>query len=294
MAIRALEDLWLMNAAGMVKTVEDMLPLLKTQVSHIVIGGATVEPRPGNPEPTFWPSPDGRYALNSRGLPNRGLDYYRDALGDMHALAKGEGKKLVFNCCSSRGFDDWTALASVAAEHPEVILELNVSCPNKWKGACNEPVIAQNPEAVRAILEEADRVAFRNEKWLKVPPYPDPRRNPVLRQIVKYAADDGPVDALVLCNAIGGQKPPVVDGKPVIGMPTAGKSGRILKQWSLLQNRVIGELAPDIPRVGIGGIYAGADIEDYRQTGVAGVAIGTAFFAILVYGVFGDLLPEAA
>lgn len=292
-SIKKLEDLWLMNAAGMVKTVEDMRPLVRAPITHIVIGGMTVEVRIGNPEPNFWAAPDGRWALNSRGLPNRGLEYYKKHLGPMFELAQRFGKELVLNFSSSLGFDDWVAIATVAAAYPDVILEINVSCPNKWHDGVNETLIAENPQAVETIVETVHSVAPRNPLWVKLPPYKAPRTNPILRQMCVMLGTKPYVHALVSCNTLGGQKPPVVDGKPVISMPTAGMSGARIKPWALLQNRVIGELLPRMPRIGVGGIRSGRDVEDYRLSGVSGVAIGTEFFKTMDPRIFSHLWEEA-
>ncbi len=287
------EDLWLMNAAGMVKTVEDMMPLARSAVTHIVVGGMTVEARPGNPEPTVWFSLDGKCALNSRGLPNRGLAYYEEQLGTMLELARKSGKKLVLNFSSSIGFDDWTSIARVAARFPGVILEVNVSCPNKWHDGVNEGVVAENPRAVAAILDAVHEAAPNNEIWVKLPPYSSPRTNPVLKQVCEVVGGRPFVRTIVSCNTRGGQKPPIVDGKPVISMPTCGLSGARLKPWSLLQNRVIGEMLPSVRRIGVGGIRTGRDVEDYRLAGVFGVAIGTEFFKTMNPRFFSDVLGEA-
>jgi hypothetical protein len=65
-----------------------------------------------------------------------------------------------------------------------------------------------------------------------------------------------------------------------------------IKPWSLLQNRVIGELLPDMPRIGVGGIRSGRDVDDYRLTGVSGVAIGTEFFRSMDPRIFVRVLEE--
>lgn len=84
-----------------------------------------------------------------------------------------------------------------------------------------------------------------------------------------------------------------MDGKPVISMPTAGLSGARLKPWSLLQNRIIGELLPDVHRIGVGGIRSGRDVQDYRLAGARGVAIGTEFFKTMNPRIFSEVFGEA-
>lgn len=291
--IRGLEELWLMNAAGMVKTVEDMEPLLRASLTHIVVGTITVEPRAGNPGDTFWCSPDGRFALNSRGLPNPGLAYYEQH-GPMFARrAYVADKKLVVSITSTLSVLDWAKLASAASFFADIV-EVNASCPNKWKDGVNAGLLADDPvKLIETLYIVRRELGPKIPLWLKLPPYKDPERNMTLREIVERT-NRVLVDAYVSCNTLGGHAPPVVDGKPVISMPAAGMSGRALKAQSLLQNKVIGELVPDIQRIGIGGIYTGADLEEYRALGVAGVGIGTAFFEHMDPHVFGDLLQEVA
>lgn len=291
--IKKLEDLWLMNAAGMVKMVEDVQALVRTPVSHIVIGSITVEARSGNPEPSFWSSPDGRWALNSRGLPGPGLDYYVRNATMFSRLAYANEKKLVASITSTRSERDWAVLAGSVSLWADVI-EVNASCPNKWKDGKNEGVLAENPDNVIAVLRKVrEEAGTKVHVWLKLPPYKMPRQNLALSELLAALRKEQLVDALVSCNTLGGQKPPIVDGKAVISMPTAGMSGARIKPWSLLQNRVIGELLPGVGRIGVGGIRTGHDVEDYRLTGACGVAIGTEFFNSMDPHIFSQVLAEA-
>jgi dihydroorotate dehydrogenase len=294
-AIKKLEDLWLMNAAGMVKTVDDVKALLSAAVTHVVVGSITVETRAGNPEPTIWFSPDGRWALNSRGLPGPGLDYYVRNGAKLAQLACAHDKKLVASITSTQSERDWAVLASTVSLWADVI-EVNASCPNKWKDGKNEGVLAENPDNVMEVLRRVrEEAGEKKQVWLKLPPYKMPRENAALHALLESLQQESLVDALVSCNTVGGQKPPVepTTGKAVISMPTAGMSGARLKPWSLLQNAIIGEQLPGVPRIGVGGIRCGRDIEDYRLRGVSGVAIGTEFFKTMDPHIFSDVLAEA-
>ncbi|MEN9413034.1 MAG: hypothetical protein RLZZ342_121 [Candidatus Parcubacteria bacterium] len=293
-SIKKLEDLWMMNAAGMVKKLEDVRALVRAPLSHIVVGSITIEPRAGNPEPTFWPSPDGRWALNSRGLPGPGCKYYEQHGRAMAKMAYDENKKLVASITAMDSLDEWKRLACTASLFADVV-EVNASCPNKWKDGKNAGLLADDPETLIPILGDIrSHVGWHIAIWLKLPPYRRPRTSDTLKTILSMIGNSGLVDAIVSCNTIGGQKPPIIDGKPVISMPTAGMSGARIKSWSLLQNRVIGEIAPHIPRIGVGGIRSGPDVEQYRLAGVSGVAIGTEFFKTMDPRIFSDVLAEIA
>ena len=79
-----LSQIIITNAAGMVKTPDDVADLLRAEtLTHVTVGSITVDKRDGNPEPTFWTAPDGSYSLNSRGLPCLGLGHYKNyAMGE--------------------------------------------------------------------------------------------------------------------------------------------------------------------------------------------------------------------
>lgn len=292
MTIRELEDLWIMNAAGMVKTTGDVGALLTAALTHIVLGSITVEPRHGNPAPNFWLSPDGRYALNARGLPGPGLEYYAVHLPLIAAEVRAAGKELVVSITSTKSEDDWKLLANACRDADA--LEINLSCPNKWRDGVNERVIAEDPALVARILDDVQAEAPLTDLWVKLPPYQNPESNTVLAEICAAIGERDCVNAVVSCNTHGGHAPPRgPDGAPVISMPAAGKSGRWLRNWSLAQNRAVDRMLRHVPRIGVGGIYTGRDLEDYRLAGVRGVQIGTAFFQ---YGprIFSDVLQEVA
>ena len=72
-------DNCLMNAAGIAcMTKEELAEVKDSAAGTFVTKTATLEFRPGNPEPRYQDVPLG--SINSMGLPNNGLDYYLDYL----------------------------------------------------------------------------------------------------------------------------------------------------------------------------------------------------------------------
>lgn len=282
------DNFMIMNAAGMVKTLEDVRKLLPAPVTHIVLGSIAVEARSGNPEPNFWVAPDESYALNARGLPGPGIEYYErhgeQIADEVHAHAK----KLVVSITSTESEDDWVKLAERANAIGADVLEVNLSCPNKWKGAVNEPVVAQNPKAVSEILS-AIRTVWGKEAWAKLPPYK--RANMGILENVLDAIENNPfVRALVSGNTVGGCST-IIDGTQVISMPTAGMSGPKVFPWALRQAQSLAKMS-HLPVIGVGGINSGKSLHAFMKEGVVGVQIGTHFF---LHGpkVFGEILGEA-
>lgn len=282
------------NAAGDVKTFAEVAKITTAPITHVVVGSITVEERAGNKGDTFWVSPDDKYALNARGLPCRGIDYYREHGPAMADIAHGAGKQLIVSIASTQSQDDWKRLAECAANFADGV-EVNVSCPNKWKDGERESVIAENPEAVRAIIRDvilATPSGFH--VGVKLPPFKNPGKGPVYLEMMDALRDfNSGLAEVVSCNTIGGVQVPVIDGKPVLGVPEGGKSGPCLKAWSLMQVRALSESLPNTRITGVGGIRSGADAYDYLEAGATGVQVGTHFFQ---YGprVFEEIALELA
>ena len=279
MPILALSDFRLSNAAGWVKTAEDVEPMLRMPTTDIVIGSLTVEQREGNREPTFWEAPDGSFALNSRGLPSPGIEYYRQHGLDIGRATRAAGKRLIASIVSTRSQTDWEQLMLCSAEFADQV-ELNLSCPNKWTDGENEPVLAENPEAVSAVLAMTEHVARAHDVDIsvKLPPYKRVHDSAVFEEVLSAIIEAGCVAEVVSTNTVGGC-PTLVDGVQCISMPTAGMSGPKILAWSLNQMRVMHEkLPPQIRRTGVGGVSSYDDAKAFINAGASGVQVGTHFF----------------
>lgn len=277
------------NAAGMVKTVDDVRRLAATPVTHIVVGSITVDPRPGNPEPRFWAAPDDSFALNSLGLPNPGLDYYLAQIGEMCDIAHDAGKKLIVSIAGFNA-EDWDELAACICDDVDGI-EVNLGCPNVWQSGTRKPIISFDPQAVDEVVGLVRGVI--NPTWMSVKFSPfQPDQHDALISVASMLYRHS-VDAIVTANTIPDAIPPVVDGRPVINpaMKTAGMSGPVLRPIVAENLRTLATLHPRTPLIAAGGIRSGEDMRAYARAGASGFQVGTHFFQ---YGekVFSELLTE--
>ncbi|MEK7628250.1 MAG: dihydroorotate dehydrogenase [Patescibacteria group bacterium] len=287
-----IDDIRIMNAAGIVKVVSDVEPLLKTPVTDVVLGSITMIERQGEPEPTFWVSDDGSFALNRVGLRNPGSEYYRKHLPEIGRKVRDAGKELTV---SLAGFSigEYVSLAEIALEGGADAIELNLGCPNVWDGDSAEQKII--PSFDPDFLEQTVVNVWNYTQdlvplSLKLSPYSDPG---LLRRVAKSPIMNEIVDAVVATNTL----PNGIaywGGKPVIsGNGLAGVSGKVLKPVALGQVAQLRAALPGRVRVvGVGGISCGADVRDMVRAGAAAVQVGTHFFQ---YGpkVFGEILSEA-
>ena len=136
-----------MNAAGvMCMTAEELRQVAHSQAATFVTKTATVDARPGNPEPRYRDF--GANSINSMGLPNNGLDYYLEFLSqEEDSLARTR-----FLSVSPLQQGDLEVLFTRIKEAGfKGLVELNLSCPN----VPGKPQIAYDFEQTHAILTRA-------------------------------------------------------------------------------------------------------------------------------------------
>lgn len=289
-----LSNLRLMNAAGWCKDIATVRKLAKTPVSEITVGSITKEPRSGNEGSVFWQSPDDGYALNSLGLPNPGLEKYREMLPKMRAIANDSHKMLRV---SIAGFSpaEYAELALAVSPYADAI-EINLGCPNVWGEGGQKPIASFNPDLTRFILYKTiaalDEISDDPVLAVKLSPYSDPS---LLGEIAGLLVDfPYPLVEIVSSNtfpnafAWDGEKTAITPGDGLAGM-----SGKAMKAIALGQCARLHKLAAErgVTIVGVGAISCGADILDFMRLGINAVQVGTHYFQ---HGekVFSELLAE--
>lgn len=255
-----------MNAAcSLAKTFEDVEAFCKTKSSAVVVGSITLEPREGNQEPRWYDA--GEYALNSFGMPNRGMEYYKTALPKMAKRVRDADKAFIV---SIAGFsvNDYVQLAQMVNETGIDILELNFGCPNIQKQG---RIISFDSELMREILTSVAKVT-RLPLMLKLSPYSDPIQ---LREIARMIATHDTVAAVVTSNSFPNGYMSQ-DGKDLIASSYAGMNGRALLPIGLGQVRQFREHLPErVAVVGVGGIESPEDVKKYLNAGASAVQVAS-------------------
>jgi dihydroorotate dehydrogenase len=145
-------------AAGMIKEAAHIEGGLPELVQEISFGSYTLEDRPGNPEPIFYYDDESGGSINAVGLKNKGLQYFLDhELPRIVARLAGTPCKIVVSLAPLKS-GDLTEMVKliVASPYRKYIsrVEINAACPNHRKGDELQPVLAHDPDAVQALLEE--------------------------------------------------------------------------------------------------------------------------------------------
>lgn len=256
------------GACNIAKTVDDVKAYAKTGIGAITIGSITVQPRDGNAEPR-WYVGEG-YALNSFGMPNGGLEFYRKNLPEMIKLAHSSGKKLSL---SIAGFstDDYVQLARMANEAKVDLLELNLGCPNITMDGKQKPIVSFDREKMVEIIDAVRNVTSL-PLMIKLSPYSNPAE---LQEVAKTLVATDKINAVVTSNSFPNSTMNV-DGRPVIIAEYAGFTGHAFLPIGLGQVKQFRNALPDtITVIGAGGIETKDDVELYHQVGASGVQATT-------------------
>lgn len=254
-----------MNAAcSVAKTFYDVRRLSQTNIGAVLIGSVTLKPRSINPGPNL--QLDDIYALNSFGMPNKGLSYYRDVLQDMASIIRDSGKKAIVSIAGfSTGEYEELALLGDAVD----LLELNFGCPNVLSEGGHAEIICFNSELVGEVIQRVKSVT-RTPLMIKVSPYSNPAQLKDVAKVLKQHQ----VAAVVTSNTF----PNGVFTSQGEGLSAqyAGISGKALKPIAMGQVHQFRQNLPkSIAVVGVGGIEIKDDVEDYLSVGADMVQAAT-------------------
>jgi dihydroorotate dehydrogenase len=276
-----------MNAAcPKSKTIEDVRALIEAPVGAIVVGSITVNPREQNIGKVYWRHHNGLFTLNSYGLPNGGLPYYKNQLPTMVDIAHKHGKLLIANVI---GFseDEFCNLIKLAQDSGVDIVELNFGCPNVWEGSAQKRIISYHASLVRSMLQAIKASKPQIKISVKISPLPPD----ILAEVADAITESGVVQAVTATNTFPNATALALDGTTIDpGAGLAGLSGPALKPITLGIISQLKQLLPaDIDIIAAGGVSDFGDMADYLQAGAKAVQVASAFMA-MGPGVFSRIL----
>jgi dihydroorotate dehydrogenase (fumarate) len=286
----------LMNAGGTCKTLEEVQRFSRSAVAAVMVN-LLVPERPGNSGNTYWSN--SHYSLNSKGLPSRGKQYYKEMLPEMVRIVHQAGKKIFVNIS---GFtpEEYAELAVMAAEAGVDAIEFNFGCPNIWENSSQKKILSFDLGGIRYALQLVGGLGLVVPTGAKLSPNSDPGMIALQSQLFSEL-DDSPgyakVSFLTLCNTFPNAYIPRPDGKSVISVGLAGLAGKAMKPIALGQivqfkaSQDAGVLPGHIQFVGVGGVSSDADVQDFQAVGATAVQAATAYFDHDENpGTYGDIL----
>jgi dihydroorotate dehydrogenase (NAD+) catalytic subunit len=210
---------------------------------------------------------------NSFGMPSPGPDVWVPDLKRAISAA-GRGQLVIMSVVGTikPGFtpddyyDDFAAVAKLAADAGAKVIEVNLSCPN----VATEGVLCYTPDAVEAIVKRV-KAAIGNIPLVAKVGYYSHDQQELLETVVKTMAPH--VAAIAAINTIAA---PIVDeqGEQALPGPNRLKSGMCGAgiKWAGLD--ITGRLAKLRKKhkytyeiVGVGGVMTPEDYHAYRQAG---------------------------
>ena len=233
-----------------------------SRLGGIMLKGATLRPRPGNPPPRIVETPAGM--LNAIGLQNPGID----AVIDHKLPFLSQFDTAVIVNISGESIEEYVELARRLDQASGVAaIEINISCPNVKVGGMQFGV---DPALTKGLVS-AVRGATKLPLITKL--------SPNVTDIVAMAraAAQGGADILSLTNTLIGMSIDVERRRPVLANTTGGLSGPAIRPVAV---RMVWQVAHelDTPIIGMGGIMAARDALEFILAGASAIAVGTANF----------------
>ncbi len=258
-----------MNAAcSVAKSLEDVTALAQTKAGVVLVGSITVEPRKGNPEPRWFVG--NSYALNSFGMPNDGLEFYKATLAEMIQIVHDANKKFAL---SIAGFstEEYVQLARLADDSSVDLLELNFGCPNVSIEGAQKPIVSFDPDSINEILNAVSEVT-KIPLLVKLSPYSNPVE---LSSVADVLSANGNVSAVVTCNTFPNGYT-TSNSEPVIASTYGGVSGSAMLPIALGQVKQFRTaLSDDIKVIGVGGVESIQDAQQFYTAGADMVQCAT-------------------
>lgn len=238
-----------------------MIRIAKNGAAAIVTKSIGVKPREGYANPTIVEVDCG--IINSMGLPNPGIDAYREEIESI----KKKTSVPIIGSIFGKDEKEFCLLAKKMETYGVDAIELNLSCPHA-KGYGLE--IGSNPKKV-------ENIASKVKSSVNIPIFA--KLSPNVTDIVEIAksAKKGGADAITAINSVKAMKIDIEIGLPVLSNKIGGYSGKAIKPIGI---RCVYEISKnvDIPVIGVGGILTAEDAIEYLMAGASAVQIGSAVY----------------
>jgi dihydroorotate dehydrogenase (NAD+) catalytic subunit len=233
--------------------------VVKAGAGAVVTKSIGSQPSTGYPNPTIVQAESG--LINAMGLPNPGIDVYREEIRFSKTILKVPLIVSVFGYTA----EDYADVAQKAAMAGADAIELNVSCPHvKQTGA----EIGQSPKFLGEVVAKT-KAAVNKPLIVKLSP------NVADIAVLAQAAIEAGADAFTAINTLKAMAIDTETMLPVLANQRGGLSGAAIKPVALRCVWDIAELF-DVPIIGCGGVSTWQDAVEFFLAGASAVQIGTA------------------
>ena len=257
-------------AAGLDKHAEHVEALGALGFGFLELGGVTPRPQPGNPRPRLFRIPEAGAIINRYGLNSVGVDQFVANLSRFSkqcVIGVNIGKNK--DTPNDKAAHDYVACLEALYPRADYVT-LNVSSPNTagLRDLQNAEVLADLIRKVRTKREQLRDKHGRNVALaLKISPDLD---EAAVRDIAVVARREG-IDGIVATNTTVSRD---AVARFAHGNEQGGLSGAPLRESSTRVLRILSqELRGEIPLIGVGGIFCGADAVEKLEAGATLVQV---------------------
>lgn len=230
------------------------------RLGGIVTRSITMAASKGGPSPRGAETASG--FLSCVGLQNPGVDEF--VAEDLARLVRSQTPVIASIAGSSP--DEYVRVASHLHLRPGIVgLELNLSAPDEERHG--DPFYA-HPERMNEVVGLVARHA-RVPVFAKLPPLL-PDLVVVARACVRAGAH-----GLTLIDAVPGLAVDAERLRPRLAAPIGGLSGPAIKPIALAAVYRVARALPNVPIMGVGGIWTGEDAVEFLLAGAWAVQVGT-------------------
>lgn len=237
-----------------------MKRIINSGAGAIVTKSIGLQSREGYPNPTIVELDHG--ILNAMGLPNPGVDNFKEELEKLHSTSV----PIICSIYASTP-KEFAILADKISHYSIDAFELNLSCPHASKVGLET---GSDPKMVTEIITTIrEKVAI--PLFVKLSP------NVTDIQSLALAAEEAGADALVAINTLKAMAIDLELQQPILSNKRGGYSGKAVKPVGIRCVYDISEVT-SIPVIGVGGITTGQDAIEYIMAGASAVQIGSAVY----------------
>ncbi len=264
--------------AGVVKTLEQVEEACKAPFTRLTVGSITLEERSGNRGDTYYFHPHEHWSLNSLGLPNRGLAYYKQVLPTMAELCHSNDKEL---WVSIAGFSpqEYGLMAEACLKAGADGIEINLSCPNVWKDGERKRMPAEDPKLASHVLKLVRNCTQSIPKKCFAAKLSPTKDDSLLEGLARHIVFND-IRYLVCSNTIPNRQRAREDGQEALSftsgdsdtkLHTGGLAGSAVLEESLWMVRYMRTILPETTAIiGCGGIFGPQEVQKYIDAGADG------------------------
>jgi len=250
---------------AIIQRIDDDFP----EIDMITTKSFQVNPNPGNREPIIAEKVAGTFA-NAVGLRNPGLTVVKEELKSLRE--KRQFRALLNVSLSGSTPEEFCILARELEAYAD-IFELNFSCPHAKPGYGSSigSTAELVSEYVASIRKATNKLIF-------------PKLTPNVKNIgeIAKAAIEAGADGIAAINTVGPEQ--LIEphsGKPILYNPLGHKggiSGQEILPIAIEKIREIRQaIGPDMPIIGMGGIFRASDAAKLMEAGANVIGLGTVF-----------------